>query len=55
MVLRRTVDREVFAIKKFSPVALAAKIKCASLRSLQATKIKHTYMRFIAEPSGDEN
>ena len=42
MVLRRTVDREIFAVKKFSPVALAA-------------KIKHTYMRFIVEPSGGEN
>ena len=42
-----TVDREIFAIKKFSPVAWAAKIKC--------TKIKYTYTRFIAEPSGGEN
>ena len=42
-----TVDREIFAVKKFSPVAWAAKIKRA--------KIKYTYTRFIAEPSGGEN
>ena len=42
-----TVDREIFAIKKFSPVAQAVKIKCA--------KIKYTYTRFIAEPSGGKN
>ena len=37
-----TVDREIFAVKKFSPVAWAA-------------KIKYTYTRFIVEPSGGEN
>ena len=42
-----TVDREIFAVKKFSPVAWAAKIKRA--------KIKYTYTHFIAEPSGGEN
>ena len=42
-----TVDREIFAIKKFSPVAWAAKIK--------RVKIKYTYTRFIAEPPGGEN
>ena len=41
------VDREIFAVKKFSPVAWAAKIKRA--------KIKYTYTRFIMEPSGGEN
>ena len=41
-----TVDWEIFAVKKFSPVAWAAKIKRA--------KIKYTYTRFIAEPSGGE-
>ena len=42
-----TVDREIFAVKKFSPVAWAAKIK--------RMKIKYTYTRFIAESSGGEN
>ena len=42
-----TVDREIFAVKKFSPVAWAAKIKRA--------KIKYMYTRFIAELSGGEN
>ena len=42
-----TVDQEIFAVKKFLPVAWAAKIKRA--------KIKYTYTRFIAEPSGGEN
>ena len=40
-----TVDREIFAIKKFSPVAWTAKIKHAkikytSLQNRQAAKIK---------------
>ena len=43
-----TVDWEIFAVKKFSPVAWAAKIErtkikyriCASLRNRQAAKIK---------------
>ena len=43
----RTVDREIFAVKKFSPVAWAAKIKHA--------KIKYMYTRFTTEPSGGEN
>ena len=42
-----TVDREIFAIKKFSPVAWTAKIK--------HPKIRYTYTRFIAEQSGGEN
>ena len=37
-----TVDREIFAVKKFLPVAWAA-------------KIKYTYTCFIAEPLGGEN
>ena len=42
-----TVDREIFAVKNFSPVAWAVKIKCP--------KIKYTFTRFIAEPSGGKN
>ena len=42
-----TVDRKIFAVKNFSPVAWAAKIKRA--------KIRFTYMRLIAELSGGEN
>ena len=42
-----TVDREIFAVKKFSPVAWTAKIKRA--------KIKYTYTHFTAELSGSEN
>ena len=45
--MESTVDREIFAIKKFSPVAWVAKIK--------RVKIKYTYTRFIVEPSGGEN
>ena len=41
-----TVDREIFAVKIFLPVAPAAKIK--------RTKIKYTYMCYIAEPSSGE-
>ena len=41
------VDWEIFVVKKFSPVAWAAKMKRA--------KIKYTDMCFIAEPSGGEN
>ena len=42
-----TVDREIFVVKNFSPVAWAAKIK--------RTKIKYTYTHFTAELSGGEN
>ena len=45
--LQTTVDREIFTIKKFSPVAWAGKIKRA--------QIKYTYTHFTAEPSGSEN
>ena len=46
--IHNTVDREIFAVKKFSPVAWVAKIKHAkikytlraSLRNRQAAKIK---------------
>ena len=44
---KHTLDREIFAVKKFLPVAWVAKIK--------RTKITYMYMRFIAEPSGDKN
>ena len=42
LVRNNTVDREIFAVKKFSPVAWAA-------------KIKYTHTHFTAEPSGGEN
>ena len=41
--MESTVDREIFAIKKFSPVAWVVKIKRA--------KIKYTYNSVVYGPS----